>query len=144
MRRWAAFFFVLSAVALAASFLIRDVSGRLDGAPTTTATVVDVTHPLKGESSLDLELTMPGGQVVRASTTEFGEVPAKGAQMQVQYVVDGKDLLVREAGVSSTSDAWESLVAAGVSAVIGVVLLLLRARRDQQGNAVKNPVQPER
>ncbi|WP_405063495.1 hypothetical protein OG474_18120 [Kribbella sp. NBC_01505] len=144
MRRWAALFFVLSGLAFGAAWVMRDDDHRLDGAPTAIATVVDVTHPVKGESSLDLNLTLPDGQVVRATTTEFGDVPAKGAQLQVQYAVDGKDLLVREAGVSAAADARGYLIAGGASALIGLVLVVLRARGDQQGDAVKDAAQPER
>ncbi|MFB6719703.1 hypothetical protein ACFCV3_06060 [Kribbella sp. NPDC056345] len=132
MRRWAAFFFVLSGLALVAGWLTYGGDGRLDGAPTTTATVVGV-----GESKLDLDLTLPDGQVVRASTTDFGAVPEKGAQLQVQYAVDGKDVVVREAGVKSGQDAWGSLIAAGASALIGFVLLILRTRGEQPSDTGK-------
>ncbi|GAA1720373.1 hypothetical protein GCM10009745_81840 [Kribbella yunnanensis] len=88
MRRWAGFFFVVSAVALVTGF----VTGDLGHAP-----------------------------------------PAS---------VAGVDLLVREGGGKS-GDGWGSLIAAGASALIGLVLLLLRTRGDQQSNTVKNPVQPK-
>ncbi|GAB3940003.1 hypothetical protein GCM10029976_057110 [Kribbella albertanoniae] len=132
MRRWAAVCFVLSGLVLVVGWVTRDGDERLDGAPTTTATVVGVAG-----SSLDLDLTLPGGEVVRASTTEFRDVPAKGAQLQVQYAVDGKDLVVREAGLKSGQDAWGSLIAAGASALIGFVLLVLRTRGEQPSDVGK-------
>ncbi|MFI5732689.1 hypothetical protein ACIA49_21400 [Kribbella sp. NPDC051587] len=144
MRRWAALCFVLSGLALAVGWTTRDLDHRLDGAPTAIATVLDVTNPVKAESYLDLELTLPDGQVVHTTTSDFLDVPKKGDEMQVEYAVDGKDLLVREVGVGSDRPGLGSLIAAGASAVIGLVLLILRTRGDQQSDAVKNPVQPER
>ena len=85
MRRWAGFFFGLSAVLLAGRLLTGDSGQAADQA----------------------------GSVV--------------------------DMLVRKA----ESDGWGSLIAAGASALIGLVLLLLRTRGDQQSDAVKNPVQPK-
>jgi hypothetical protein len=136
--------FVFSAIALGAWWFARDIDHQLDGAPTTTATVVDVTNPAKGSPYLELDLTLPDGRVVRANTDEYLDAPTKGAQLQVQYAADGKGLLVREVGAGSDRPGLGSLIAAGASALIGLVLLILRTRGDQQSDAVKNPVQPER
>lgn len=87
MRRWAGFFFLLSAVALTAGWLTRDVDQPLDETTAVTATVVS------------------------------------------------------DPGVSSATGYF---VAAGMSAAIGLTLVVLRARGDQQGNAVQNRRQAKR
>ncbi|TDD50909.1 hypothetical protein E1263_30600 [Kribbella antibiotica] len=90
MKRWAAFFFALSAVALAAGLLTLTSDHRQEGAPTT---VEALTH----------------------------ETPA-----------------------NSGTNGRGYLIAAGTSALIGLALVVLRTRGDQQGNPVKDPIQPER
>lgn len=87
MRRWAGFFFVLSAVALTAGWFARDGDQPLEEPTGATATVVS------------------------------------------------------DPGLSSATGYF---VAAGMSAAIGLTLVVLRARGDQQGNAVQNRRQAKR
>ncbi|HWD78261.1 MAG TPA: hypothetical protein VG497_05260 [Kribbella sp.] len=114
---------------------------QLDGAPTAPAVITDIDHWSKGGPFLYMRIELPDGSTVESSTNSFYDIPRprKGARIMVQYAVDGGDVWSREAGIGpSYAGIWGWSIAGAVAALTGLILLVLRARRDKLREAVED------
>ena len=145
-RRWALGFLAWAALAFVIVYFENYENRQLQGAPTAPAVITDFDRWAKGGPVLQLRIELPDGSTVESSTQEFYDVPAPrpGGRISVQYALDGRDVWSREAGIGPNRAGirgWS--IGGGAAASIGVVLLILRARRDELGEAVEDGGQAE-
>lgn len=135
-RRWALGFIAWAALAFTIAYSENYENEQLRGAPTAPAVITDIDRWSKGGPLLHLRIELPDGSTVESSTQDFYDVPAprKGARITVQYSVDGRDVWSREAGLGPNhAGIWGWSIAGSVATLTGVILLILRARRNKLG-----------
>ncbi|MER7246306.1 hypothetical protein [Kribbella sp. NPDC000426] len=140
-RRWALGFLAWAALAFTIAHFDDYENRQLQGAPTAPAVITDIDRWTKGGTVLHLRIELPDGSTVESSTHNFYDVPApsQGARITVQYAVDGQDVWSREAGLGpNRAGVWGWSIAGAAAALTGVILLVLRTRRNKLGEAVED------
>ena len=108
-------------------YLTYDEDRALDGAPTAPATILDISHPLRHDPTIDIEMALPGGRTVQTTTSTFiDDDRHKGERIEVQYAIRGQDVLARQAGTTANDGVWTMAVLACGALIAAAVVLICR------------------
>ncbi|MEJ1104817.1 hypothetical protein V9K99_03070 [Kribbella sp. CCNWLW201] len=119
----------LGVLAITVGYFTYDENRLLEGASTGSAVVTDVVRLTKGRPYIEVEIALSDGRVVKTTTEYFSDspTPRKGDRIEVEYVIDGRDVYARQVGLGpDLAGQWGWTAAGGVSALVGGVLLVRR------------------
>ncbi len=100
-----------------------------DESSTCAETILDISHPLRSDPIIDIEIALPGGRTVQTTTSTFiDDDRHKGERIEVQYVIRGEDVLARQTGTTANDRVWTMAVLAGAALTAAAVVLVRRSQ----------------